>query len=374
MLPVKNINIFIFMTDHTHTAAPSGISKHLYSTNPDAFSSENIYSEDTTSKNKDESYQTMEGRTVPGHTDQKINPFNVKGVPRCKSCGGSGWKESARHPHPCNECAKKTVPNIDTYVTKVGQTATPVSEEVIIQKTIPVTEYVEQQKVVPVKQQIEVTTNKPVTTNIPVTEDVPVRREVPVTREVERTQQIPVTRTTPYTENVRVQEKIPRTSYEEIVREVPVTKMREETTTIPMTTTTPQIEEREYLKEVPINQHQTITEQVPYRENIPVKEMTEITRTIPTTSYVDVTKEMPTQTTIKHHNVEVVEGHTGATIAFRGLPDCNYCYGEGIRKSKLTGRLKPCKYCVKATGNCPLCGNTGWRSDLDKKCSCIYAK
>ena len=59
---------------------------------------------------------------------------------------------------------------------------------------------------------------------------------------------------------------------------------------------------------------------------------------------------------------------------FQGIPGCKECAGEGWRKSKLTGRKKPCNRCVSLTGNCPLCGNTGRRLDKDKKCKCIYAK
>jgi hypothetical protein len=356
------------MSDQNRTAIPSGISKHIHSSNTtDAIISENLYSEDTTSKNKGESYQTLEGQTVPAHTDKKINPFHVQGVPGCKSCGGSGWKESAKHPHPCNECAKKTVPNIDTYLTKVGQTATPVSEDVKVEKTIPVTEYVEQRKTVPVTSHVEVTKEVPVSTRVPVVENVNVIKEVPVTRLVEKTKEIPVTRTIPYTENVHIHEKVPRTTYEDIIKEVPTTRTREETTTIPVKTVQQHVKETEIIKESPMSKYEIVSEQMPHiSEYIPGTTTTETIRVGATTTPYTIG-----QGTITYTGVQGTQDISG--YSFKGLPDCKHCLGEGIRKS-LTGKLKPCKYCVKATGNCPMCRNTGWRNDNNKKCDCVYAK
>ena len=114
-----------------------GITKMVHSSEPGATVEENLYSQDKSSLNK-ESYQTLgTNRTVPTHTSEKVNPFNVKGVPGCKECRGSGWKEG-RHPHPCNECAKMTVPIIDTHLTKVGQVSQPILEATTIH-TVPIT-------------------------------------------------------------------------------------------------------------------------------------------------------------------------------------------------------------------------------------------
>lgn len=96
----------------------AGFAKHLYSTNPDNTVGSNIYSKDSSSKNK-ETFQTLDKKTHQIATQLPINPFNVKGVPGCKNCGGTGWKDTSK-PHPCNECAKKTVPVIDTTILKTS--------------------------------------------------------------------------------------------------------------------------------------------------------------------------------------------------------------------------------------------------------------
>ena len=178
---------------------PPGINKHLYSTNPDAIVGDNIYSNDKSSINKEESYQTLDNRTVPVDTGEKINPFNVKGVPGCKECGGSGWKETKKHPHPCNECAKKTVPVIDTYLTKVGHSAQqtvesqPVFQTAVSQNT----------------HEVEMHGNLPVTREVRYTEEVPVKTQVPVTRYEEVVQNVPVERVEYVTENIPVKTTMP---------------------------------------------------------------------------------------------------------------------------------------------------------------------
>jgi hypothetical protein len=53
-----------------------------------------------------------------------------------------------------------------------------------------------------------------------------------------------------------------------------------------------------------------------------------------------------------------------------GIPGCTKCGGSGYKK-KDDKEGKPCKLCVKATGVCPLCNNTGVRSDkAGKPCKC----
>jgi hypothetical protein len=346
-----------------NTAKQSGISKHVHSTNPDLFMSENIYANDTTSKNKDETYQTLDNRTMPIHTDQKINPFNVKGVPGCKQCGGSGWKENAKHPHPCNECAKKTVPNIDTYLTKVGQTATPVREDVIVEKKIPVTEYIEQQRQVPVTHNVEVHKTVPVTESQPVTQNVQLTREVPITREVENLREVPVKRSFPYTENVHITENVPRTTFEDIKTQVPVTRKEHITENILTTERFPYSEENIRQCDYVHGTDYSNTEYATYHG----------TGYVPTGNI----RTGETQQNISHNPMFVESGKGYMTTGisnYRGLPSCTECHGEGYRNSKLTGKIKPCDHCVKATGNCPLCKNSGFRTDKNKTCKCIYAK
>jgi hypothetical protein len=111
-----------------------GISKHVYSTNPSDNVEENLYSHDKSSKQAN-AYTTIKGEKVKVGTKEKINPFNVQGVPGCVSCGGSGWKGKGKHPHPCNECAKKTVPIIDTNIVKTSP-QTVVNQQVPIQRRV----------------------------------------------------------------------------------------------------------------------------------------------------------------------------------------------------------------------------------------------
>jgi hypothetical protein len=317
----------------------SGINKHLYSTNPDLIVGENIYSKDATSINKEESYQTLDNKTVPVDTGEKVNPFNVKGVPGCRECGGSGWKETKRHPHPCNECAKRTVPVIDTYLTKVGHTSTPIQP---IQET-----------------QV---------------------REVQEVREV--TQEVPVTREVRHIEEVPVKTQVPVTRYEEVIQNVPVERVDYVTENVPVTI------------EVPVERYQETTYSG-NQMNVPVSnpEFASSIETIPVRmdeefgGYQEVNREVErNRFLVKDSHIHDEKANIGdlnpittvtgvsLTDTFAGIPGCKECGGNGWRRSKLTGAKKPCTHCVSITGNCPLCGNTGRRLDKDKKCKCIYAK
>ncbi len=324
---------------------PPGMNMHLYSTNPDAIIGENIYSHDRTSINKEESYQTLDNRTVPVDTGEKVNPFNVKGVPGCKECGGSGWKETKKHPHPCNECAKKTVPVIDTYLTKVGHTTQPAVETHMETTTPPVT--------VQNIRQVEVEGIMPVTREVRYTEDVPVKTQVPVTRYEEIVQNVPVERVDYVTENVPVRTTVP--VMEETVAGVPrtqVTNVTSSSYTGPVTT--------DYAG----NYGLTGTTTIPYpvTSEYSYGGMDEVTRN----------KILTSGQHIHDSGSKVSESYN--LQGFVGVPGCKECGGEGWRLSKLTGRKKPCKHCVSITGNCPLCGNTGRILDNNNKCKCQYGK
>lgn len=96
---------------------------------------------------------------VTGENAPKINPYGVKGVPGCKKCGGSGWREG-KHPHPCNECAKKTVPVIDKKIAYVSpesakseQTSNMEVVDAPVRKEIKVSEIKEQPPLIYSSQQ-----------------------------------------------------------------------------------------------------------------------------------------------------------------------------------------------------------------------------
>jgi hypothetical protein len=303
----------LIMTD---TTKPSGISKHLYSTNPDNIVGENIYSTDKTSINKEESYQTLDNRTVPVDSQEKVNPFNVKGVPGCSYCGGRGWRDDKGPPHPCNECAKKTVPVIDTHLTMVGHTTTPTLQSTVEGRN---TENVEQYSTQPNITKLE--------------------RNI---REIEQVNNVPVTREVKYTEEVPVTTKVPVTKYEEVTKSVPV-------------------EKTEY-----------VTETVPVISKVPVLEETQTRTTVLPTKEYDIEKE---RTLMREtHTHDDLLKNEKLIQPFQGIPGCKECSGDGWRRSKLTGAKKPCSHCIDITGNCPLCGNSGRRLDKDKKCKCKYGK
>lgn len=343
-----------------------GISKHLYSTDPNPIVGENLYSADRTSVNREESYQTLDNRTIPVDTREKINPFNVKGVPGCKQCGGSGWRDDKNHPHPCNECAKKTVPVIDTHLTKVGHTTTP-----LVTSTIPIRE--------------EVAIKEEVTEPVIQTENVPVTVKEPVLREVEKVEEVPVTKEVHYTENVPVTTKVPVTTYEEVTKNVPVEKTKEITENVKVATRVPVLDEVEKTKMVPMSKEiikEPVVEETVIKEPLTGTGLAQGFREgiYPTTTAggtlatpIDNFEMDRNRALLKDTHIHDKELKHPYVVPFQGVPGCKECGGDGWRRSKLTGGKKPCRHCVEATGNCPLCENTGMRIDKNKKCKCLYA-
>jgi hypothetical protein len=59
---------------------------------------------------------------------------------------------------------------------------------------------------------------------------------------------------------------------------------------------------------------------------------------------------------------------------FNPIPNCAECGGTGWKlkkKSKESEKKKPCKLCVKASGFCPKCNNTGEKiGKPGKLCKC----
>lgn len=216
------------------TIRAGGISKHVYSSNPDDVVEENIYTNDTSSKQRN-TFTTIDGEKVKVGTKEKINPFNVQGVPGCVRCGGSGWKAKGKYPHPCNECAKKTVPVIDTNVVKT-------SPETVMNQQIPVQRKIQQE--VPFVVGIEEIKRVEVPRYEERVENVQVSRMEPITEY----QKMPITRYETITENIPVSRTIQRTE----VKDVPVVRMEEK------------IDNFEVRKMVPRTEYETFTTYRPY--------------------------------------------------------------------------------------------------------------
>jgi hypothetical protein len=66
-------------------------------------------------------------------------------------------------------------------------------------------------------------------------------------------------------------------------------------------------------------------------------------------------------------------GNTAVVSSFKGLPDCEQCRGKAFKVNK-RGKLKPCRNCLKQTGNCGICNNTGYKMHNGKKCKCNKLK
>lgn len=367
----------------------SGINKHLYSTNPDLIVGENIYSSDKTSINKEESYQTLDNKTISLDTGDKVNPFHVKGVPGCKSCGGSGWKDAGKHPHPCNECAKITVPVIDTYLTKVGHTTGPLAETAPADKIF--SRDVQERDYVPTRE-VTVTRDVPITREIKYTEEVPVRTQVPVIRYEEQVENMPVERVEYITENVPITTTttVPLTDVDQNIRNQQATTSSSEVyfgtditqgvyseinPAISGTATSSGLS-----SSIPVrldenfSGYQDINREVERNRLLAKDSHVHDDKLIKETNLPVPTTGELTGTNIPDYITSQTVGTTGQFMNFVGVPGCKECGGDGWRRSKLTGAKKPCRHCISITGNCPLCGNTGRRLDKDKKCKCIYAK
>jgi hypothetical protein len=61
---------------------------------------------------------------------------------------------------------------------------------------------------------------------------------------------------------------------------------------------------------------------------------------------------------------------------FVGIPNCSGCGGSGyLRATAKHGEMIPCMDCVKVSGHCPECNNTGYKIVRHaKKCKCPYGE
>jgi len=210
---------------------------------------------------------------------------------------------------------------------------------------------------------------------------------VPVTKEVEVIKNVPVTKNVQYTENVPVTQKVPVTTFQEVTKNVPVTMTRQVTEKIPVTTHVPVTEQVEVIKNVPVTKTVPVTENVTVTERVPITENVTVTERVPITKNVQVTETIPITTFVPDIcNQKLTFGVTGSTVThdlsqhqhtnltFKGLHECRHCHGEGYVKGR-KGAMKPCKTCIKASGICPKCNNSGMRMDKPgKKCRCHLSK
>lgn len=72
--------------------------------------------------------------------------------------------------------------------------------------------------------------------------------------------------------------------------------------------------------------------------------------------------------------ISEIMGNSSNVSKFKGVTGCKNCSGNGFRVNKSSGKLKPCRYCVRITGDCGLCNNTGFKLSSGKKCRCYKLK
>jgi hypothetical protein len=307
------------------------------------------------------------------------------------------------------------------------------TENVGVKTMVPVTKMEERIKTVPVTKNVQYIENETVTSQVPVTrieervrtvpvtkthqiiEQVPVKTMVDVTENVEVMKSVPVTRTKQVVENVSVTSTVPVTENVQVTKSFPVTRQVEVVQHVPITMSQNLITDNfaqlglnqqnliqgtsSHLHSAGLNTtHQTLIEgQQGYVSGM---QTTGIPTTMPLqgTTYIEgqhhlykdshlhqagLTTTTPilnqaniitTGTAPLISSVPVIGGITTTTSQYRGIPGCKICHGVGYRKSKKHAHMKACKPCVKATGQCGVCGNSGIRNDDHKNCTCYYAK
>jgi hypothetical protein len=178
------------------------------------------------------------------------------------------------------------------------------------------------------------------------------------------------------TENVEVTERIPRTVMETVDRVVPQIKTKEVTETVPVREVKSVTETVRQVENVPITHDIQQTRMVEVAETVPVTNYTYVTEKVPVTRNVTITENIPTTKIVPDIMPPVnlpfltTESSPQTQNVYRGLPDCTRCTGSGILNSG-----KSCERCVKATGNCAVCKNTGLiLSDTNLKCNCLHGK
>jgi len=238
-----------------------------------------------------------------------------------------------------------------------------------------------------------------------VVEEKVVKTTVPVTKMVEVVKEVPVTREEKFVENVEILEKVPVTTYQEVTKEVPIKKTKQLVENVQVITTEPVTQTVEVIRNVPVLTTKTVTENIEVKTQVPITEQVEVTKTVPVTRYVNVVENYPTTSTVTKTEETVMgaqpisreilytregiedlkinqEGHVINSQGYEsmiksqvlyGVPGCTHCGGTGqINKTKSKGK-KACTDCVKTTGNCIVCQNTGFKNgDASKNCNCQY--
>jgi len=277
----------------------------------------------------------------------------------------------------------------------------------------------------------------PVKTMVNVTENVDVTRSVPVTRTKQVVENVSVTSTVPVTEHVQVTKSYPVTKHVEVTQHVPINMTQNLITDnfaqlglneqhLHQQGTNLHLQSGQ-LHSQGLNTHQTLIEGQHHLGGI---QTAGISTTLPLqgsnhlhnqgqfvqgTQFVEgshlhnqgqfVQGTQFVEGSHLHNQGQFVEGshlnqashlHQGGlqttqpilssgnyistttsslpVTNYRGIPGCKVCQGIGFRKSKKHAHMKACKPCVKATGQCGVCNNTGIRLDDHKNCTCYYAK
>jgi predicted acyltransferase (DUF342 family) len=313
----------------------------------------------------------------------------------------------------------KTVP-----VTKTHQ----IVEQVPVKTTVPVTEQVEVTKSVPVTRTKQVVENVEVKSTVPVTENVTVTKQVPITRNVEVVQHVPITGSIQTDARIYAQEGINTSNLintqthghhlnqhglhgqTTLLNQNLGSNLQTNFNTQPLLNQTTLIEGQQLYNSglttgipttMPV-QGSGIVEtgyssgiQTGIPTTVPIQGQTFIEgqshlykgghlhgqgiRTVdPITTGVNNlnlnTNTVPLTTNVVDVPITTAPIVGGVSSNYRGIPGCKICHGVGYRKSKKHAHMKACKPCVKATGQCGVCSNSGIRMDDHKPCTCYYAK
>jgi len=253
-----------------------------------------------------------------------------------------------------------------------------------------------------------------------VTETRPVHETANVTRIVEQDRTIPVQRTREVIDQVGIKTLHNVTELKDVTRTVPVTTMKQVTENVAVKSTVPVIDGYHIKKEIETHEKIPITETVQVTKEIDVTKKQIVDETHTRTGTIEQTGHFQKDYIVEggrkefqerefldrqhlqgqtHGQKEIITEKTTITDTHvgglqqsgmykhdengiplppkrLGLADCKDCGGAGYFLSNRKHNYKACRKCVKKTGLCAVCNQTGIRFDnteKDNKCKCKYA-